>query len=643
MNAAAAFAIASASLGVGLALMVHFIARSPGLEDERPFAAVALTAGLSAAANLHWSLPVAEAWAFAAARVQIALLGLHVAAWHRYACRSLKLEAGLPCRLMPGATAGAALLGLWPGLVYSGAVGEHEVAGIRYLDLRPTPAGLALMGLYLLSAGFVAWRFLQALRRGSTAAGASPVPLVGLASVIAMGAHDALVTTGLLSSPYLLDFGFLVPIVGVGYALVARYTSDAAALQALQASLSAQVEERSAELARAQEALHRAEKLAALGQLAAGIAHELNNPTAAVTANLEFIQGHLDASGAPRDTRDAARESRESMDRVARTVRQLLDAGRAALSAPEERVPVSLAAVAEAAARAALARFGTRVRLADLVPSSLFALGQERALAHVVGHLVANAVQAIPPGKRDGQVVLRGEREGSRVRLWVEDNGVGFAEEALRRLFEPYFSTRAFGAGAGLGLAVSRGLVASLGGELRLESQPGHGTRALVELDACEPPPPRAAEEETGSLRLVGAAPAGPRRLLVVDDEPAVLSSLRRLLEKRYHVTLAFSVDEALRRLSEERFDLVLCDLMMPEGGGARLHAELVRLRPAAAARLIFLTGGAVTDEARRYLEHQPQPVLEKPLDIEQLLAAERRLVPVSRPTPPPATRPHRG
>lgn len=626
MNLAAAFAVASAALGMGLALLLHFITRAPGLEDERPFAAVALTAGLSAALNVHWSLPAAEVWAHAAARAQILVLGLHVAAWHRYACRSLKLKPGVPCRLVMGLTLGAALLALVPGLVYSGEMGTHVVAGIRYLDLRPTPAGLAIMGIYALSALYVAGRFVLALRRGDS--GSAAVPLVGLASLVARGAHDALVTTGLLHSPYLLDLAFLVPIAGVGYALVARFSADATALRQLQASLSAQVEERSAELGRAQEALHRAEKLAALGQLAAGIAHELNNPTAAVAANLEFIEGHLEASGAPRDARDAARESRDSMDRVARTVRQLLDAGRAALSLPEERVPVSLAAVSDAAARAAQARFGARVRVADLVPTSLFALGQERALAHVVGHLVANGVQSIPPGKRDGQVVLRGEREGARVRLWVEDNGTGFGEEALRRLFEPYFSTRAFGAGAGLGLAVSRGLVASLGGELRVTSQLGHGTRVAVELDASAPPPARAGDEETGSRPLGPAAPPGARRLLVVDDEPAVLSSLRRLLEKRYHVTLAFSVDEALRRLAEERFDLVLCDLVMPDGGGTRLHQELLRLRPQTAARVVFLTGGAVAAETRRYLEAQPQPVLEKPLDVEQLLQAEQRLVP---------------
>jgi CheY-like chemotaxis protein len=314
-------------------------------------------------------------------------------------------------------------------------------------------------------------------------------------------------------------------------------------------------------------------------------------------------------------------------------VRELLDAGRAA-AAPEERVPVSLASVAESAVREAQARFGNRVRLADLVPSGLHALGQERALVHVVGHLVANGVQAVPPGKRDGQVVLRGEREGARARLVIEDNGAGMTEETLERLFEPFFTTRAFGAGTGLGLAVSRGLLGSLGGDLRLESREGHGTRAIVELDAAEAPRPRAAGETTGELPLAPAEPrALRRRLLVVDDEPVVLSSLRRLLGRRYEVSLAFSVEEARRALAREAFDLVLCDVTMPDGGGTQLWKEVRESDAYAAGRFVFLTGGALSDEARRFLDTTAQPVLEKPLDLERLAAAEERILGVREPT----------
>ena len=165
----------------------------------------------------------------------------------------------------------------------------------------------------------------------------------------------------------------------------------------------------------------------------------------------------------------------------------------------------------------------------------------------VLVNLVVNAVQAIPDHRADGRVVLRAETEGDRVRMVVEDNGAGIEPDVLRRVFEPFFTTKPFGSGTGLGLAVSRGLVASLGGDLRLESRPGQGTRAVVELARAEAP-------ALDDSRPAPARHAGPRlRLLLVDDEPAFLSSLRRLLEPHYRVEVASGVDDGLARLEAER------------------------------------------------------------------------------------------
>jgi signal transduction histidine kinase/ActR/RegA family two-component response regulator len=632
MTLSAAFAIASAALGLAIAGFVLRIARAPGWEDQRPLSFAALTAGAATLANAAATIPIATASAVLLSRCQMLFIGLHVAAWHHYANRvagrpPVPLERAAP--LIAGAAAASALV---PGLVYLPTIRVHQVAilNLTYYDSVTTSYGNGLMAFYALLGTWVLLRFVGAMRRGVPWTG---LPLVGLVFLQVIAVHDALVNGGILESPYLLDFGFLAPIAAVSFQLQRRFTADATALRELRTQLERKVDERSKELARTAQALSRAEKLAALGQLSAGVAHELNNPTAAVAANLEFVQSYLETAGAPQDALDAVRESRESIARVAHTVRELLDAGRAA-AAPEERVPVSLASVAESAVREAQARFGNRVRLADLVPSGLHALGQERALVHVVGHLVANGVQAVPPGKRDGQVVLRGEREGARARLVIEDNGAGMTEETLERLFEPFFTTRAFGAGTGLGLAVSRGLLGSLGGDLRLESREGHGTRAIVELDAAEAPRPRAAGETTGELPLAPAEPrALRRRLLVVDDEPVVLSSLRRLLGRRYEVSLAFSVEEARRALAREAFDLVLCDVTMPDGGGTQLWKEVRESDAYAAGRFVFLTGGALSDEARRFLDTTAQPVLEKPLDLERLAAAEERILGVREPT----------
>ena len=235
-------------------------------------------------------------------------------------------------------------------------------------------------------------------------------------------------------------------------------------------------------------------------------------------------------------------------------------------------------------------------------------------LLQVVANLVANAVQSISDHRGDGHVIIRATEAGDRVQLHVEDNGCGMEPDVLRRVFEPFFTTKPFGSGTGLGLAVSRGLVLSLGGDLRLESTPRQGTRATIELLQADPP-----KEEPRGRDARTAHPEPRRKVLVIDDEGAVLSSLRRVLEPRYGVALASGVDEALERLHAESFDFVLCDVMMPGGGGERLYRTLLGRSPTLARRVVFFTGGAVTEAARQFIHAQPQPVLSKPLDVEDL------------------------
>jgi CheY-like chemotaxis protein len=272
----------------------------------------------------------------------------------------------------------------------------------------------------------------------------------------------------------------------------------------------------------------------------------------------------------------------------------------------------------EEAARAARARYGRRARIVNHVDPALYASGQDGVLAQVLGNLVVNGVQAIPETDAEGEVRVRAEASGERVVIVVEDDGRGMEPEILRRVFEPFFTTKPFGSGTGLGLAVSRGLVIGLGGDLRLDSAPGAGTRAILELRRCEAP---------GSASA--AAPQRRRsdlRVLVVDDEDAIRSSLRRLLAAHCAVELAADVDEGLQILAESRFDLVLCDVMMPKGGGERLFRTLQTRSPEVARKIVFITGGTVTSDARAFLRDQPQPVLFKPFDVDQLERAAARL-----------------
>jgi signal transduction histidine kinase len=478
----AVFAIASAVLGLGIALLVLRISAEPGWEEQRPFALVALSAGAATAANLNASLALDPDTALLLARLQFLFLGAHVGAWHRYANRLLHAGGRLE-RAAPFASLAVGAVALFPDLVYQPGMSTHVVPGLGwiYRDAVPTAAGGLLFGTLGVLTAWIAARFALAWRRGNPALGP---PLLGLGVTALLAVHDGLVTAGAISMPYLLDFGFLAPLAAVAYGLVGRFATDARALRDLRQSLEHQVEERSRELERAREELHQAEKLAALGRLAAGVAHELNSPLAVVSSGLTWLREKAGGGPLPaQETRQCLDDTATALARMGQVARQLLDAGRlAARSARSPSRPISLAAVAREAARAARAREPAGARVEVEVPEPLLAMGEEQLLVQVCTNLVVNAVQAVEPGRADGRVRVWGEKLAGGVRLVVEDNGAGMSEEIQRRLFEPFFTTKPPGTGTGLGLAVSRGLVTSLGGDLRFESQPGRGTRAVLSL-----------------------------------------------------------------------------------------------------------------------------------------------------------------
>jgi signal transduction histidine kinase len=261
---------------------------------------------------------------------------------------------------------------------------------------------------------------------------------------------------------------------------------ESRSLADLRRHLEQEVAARTAELTASQAALLRAEKLASLGQFSAGVSHEVANPAAVVSANLRYLEEALQGGAAPpADALECLAESREAVDQIALVTRQLLDASRfaAAPVSPGARVPV---AEAVARARAGSGRLLEGHRVEVEVAPGLAAVAQLDVLARVLEQLLDNAARAVRPG-RPGAIAIRAAASLGRARIVVEDDGVGMSEETLRRAFDPYFSTRPFGTGRGLGLAVARGLVHSMRGDLRLESAPGRGTRAIVEVPLAEP------------------------------------------------------------------------------------------------------------------------------------------------------------
>jgi CheY-like chemotaxis protein len=255
----------------------------------------------------------------------------------------------------------------------------------------------------------------------------------------------------------------------------------------------------------------------------------------------------------------------------------------------------------------------TRLAPAPLVKAAEFQLGQ------VFLNLIVNAAHAIPEGAVEQHTitVVSATRPDGAAVVEVTDDGAGIAPEHLLRIFEPFFTTKAVGEGTGLGLSLCHGIVTALGGRIEVESTPGHGSTFRVVL------PPAALEpvEPPAQHRLPFAATPVPTgaHILVVDDEPLVGATIRRVLGG-HEVEVLTSGLEALRRLrGPERFDLVLCDLMMPELSGMDLHATLADEAPELARRMVFITGGAFTERARLFLEQVPNARVPKPFSPQEL------------------------
>ncbi len=368
---------------------------------------------------------------------------------------------------------------------------------------------------------------------------------------------------------------------------------------------------------RSRERLLVTDRMASIGMLAAGVAHEINNPLAAVAGNLEFLEGALDPTES--EVRAALRDARQGIEHVraitldlkvfSRQVRQGADVADAAR-------------VVESSLRMARNEIQHRARVScAFEPAPSVALDESR-LGQVVLNLVVNAAQAIPEGdvaRNEIRVAVRPAAE-DRVLIEVRDTGVGMPPEIAEKIFTPFFTTKSSGSGTGIGLSIAQRIVTEAGGCIAVESEVGRGAIFRVLLPA--------ASAERPEARANVAAPTPTRRgsVLVIDDEAPVAAMIRRLLRAEHEVTSSSSAQEALKRIeSGERFDVVLCDLMMPQMTGMDFHARLLAVAPEVAPRVVFLTGGAFTSKARAFLDSVPNERIEKPFERAHLRAVVNR------------------
>ena len=385
-----------------------------------------------------------------------------------------------------------------------------------------------------------------------------------------------------------------------------------------------------------------ADRMVSVGTLAAGVAHELNNPLAYVNANVTFLAeqvahlGTLLAASTRVDgevadvlaqVAEASRDAKDGVDRMRIIVRDLKMLSRADDASVG---PVELGPVLDSCVNVAWNELKHRARLVKDVQHLPTVRGSAGRLGQIFLNLLVNAAQAMPEGPADRQEIRVSARplDGERVVIEVSDTGCGIPPENLGRIFDPFFTTKAPGVGTGLGLSIVHGIVTAMQGEITVESTVGRGSTFRVVLPVAPQEPGDEAPVEADAAPAL--APTRPRaRILVVDDEPLVGTVLERTLGEEHDVLVCGGAREALDRLERgETFDLVFSDLLMPGLTGMDLHAELARTRPELARRMVFLTGGACTEAAREFLAQPGMECVEKPFDLESLRQAIARRLP---------------
>lgn len=362
-----------------------------------------------------------------------------------------------------------------------------------------------------------------------------------------------------------------------------------------------------------------AERLSALGNVVAGMAHAINNPLGYVLSNAESLLERTSAKApAADDITPQLRDVLDGAQRVAGIVRELQDVSRALPVVPG---PVELGGVVQLAIAATQARTGQIVPINVRLDGDTWVMGHGPQLVQVMTNIIGNALDALEtmsPNAR-GMMVVTAAHNNSVTTLELADAGPGMEPAVAARALEPFFTTKAVGKGAGLGLWTSYELCRQMGASLSIQSNAGKGTVVSVALPSAQRP------------AHVGQPPPSPKppparrlRILVVDDEPGILRAMVRALAP-HEVVCCTTGEKALAQTQQDdAFDLVLCDVMMPSMTGPALKEILLARHPQLARRLVFYTGGATDNQAGGPLGDTP--VLRKPMPVAELRAAVTEL-----------------
>ncbi|HUH03240.1 MAG TPA: ATP-binding protein [Kofleriaceae bacterium] len=354
-----------------------------------------------------------------------------------------------------------------------------------------------------------------------------------------------------------------------------------------------------------------ADRMASIGTLAAGVAHEINNPLTYVITNLQLLEAqlaHLEDSVLAGQLRSRMHDAHEGLERIRNVVRDL---GSFSHEDPHEQ-SVDVHQVLESSLRIAGNELRYRARVVRDYGQVPAVVGNASRLGQVFLNLIVNASQAISAGNVEANEVKVSTRVAAdgRVQIEICDTGTGVDPALVHRVFEPFVTTKDVGEGTGLGLHICHNIIVGFGGEIAARNNPGGGATFCVTLPAGQlvhdlaagsDPAIELEDDNTPSLRI-----------LIVDDEPGIRKMFVRALPGHEVVTVD-SGRSALATLATMEFDLVFCDLLMPDVTGMDVYEDLAQRNPELASRFVFMTGGAFTPRAREFVDRAPSKLLYKP------------------------------
>lgn len=397
--------------------------------------------------------------------------------------------------------------------------------------------------------------------------------------------------------------------------LAEEFNRMTANLQGSRAELEKMVET----LKTTQAQLIQSEKLSAVGQFVAGVAHELNNPLTAVIGFADLL-----SSVAADD------KNRRHLDLIAKSAHRCHKIVQSLLSFARQHAPERKLVGVNGLIDDVLEIMAYDLRTSNITVKREFADGLPSLLVdphqvqQVFINILSNARQAIEAFRRDGEIVVRTRVVEGFVRIEFQDNGPGIRAENVSRIFDPFFTTKPVGKGTGLGLSLCYGIIQEHGGRIAARSEVGHGAAFTIEL-------PVASKENVGAVRRDSSSPflnvkavdAGGKSVLVVDDEAWILDLTEELLRSEgYTVVLADSGEKALTLLGKQKFDVIVCDWKMPGLNGIHLYEHLMEFDPDMAARMLFMTGDVINESFQEFLKKNRRTCLSKPFAIGEFRSA---------------------